>query len=480
MFLKIILTGSVIALVSSSVNSRSACQHLPNTKLIGEVIEYYWDDDARSPSECARLCVEKDGCNFWTYKLNTKDQQVCDLFSSVTTTSENGFVSGSKCVLSAKERHRPKPSKSDCGSQPSWFQFPNGLSWANPAWGGEEQNYDGEQVVNVDLFDTSKTKIELLKHAGHVVSCYISTGTKEDWRSDAGENWPLAKKMEWPGEWWLDITNLEALKPLMTKRFELAAKKGCDAIEGDNVDCYQNDCISKMTQSQLRPYQIAYNTFQVDLAHSLGMAMGLKNSVGLVKDMVDQYDFAVNEECKQWEECHLLKPFEKSGKAIFGTEYVKDLSEGPEVCRVAEENGMATKYIQQSTDNDGVAIGDGFWKNCFPPAAVVSRSFLPRISMKNIRCQKPTPENPTPEKPKPEKPKPVFKAPVLNKYPDAGNYNEKIISAVYANERDCLNACQNNVQCKGVLVVTGNKCYSWSVTGTAQYPIDGGKYYEKY
>jgi hypothetical protein len=47
----------------------------------------------------------------------------------------------------------------------------------------------------------------------------------------------------------------------------------------------------------------------------------LKNNIDQIKDLVSHFDFAVNEECFQYGECDMLKPFVDSGKAVFGIEY---------------------------------------------------------------------------------------------------------------------------------------------------------------
>ena len=33
------------------------------------------------------------------------------------------------------------------------------------------------------------------------------------------------------------------------------------------------------------------------------MKVALKNAVGIINEMVDSFDFAVNESCNQWDEC---------------------------------------------------------------------------------------------------------------------------------------------------------------------------------
>ena len=75
--------------------------------------------------------------------------------------------------------------------------------------------------------------------------CYFSTGTTEPFRQDYKDNeaaWTAVaagKMAEWD-ESWLDITRLQELQALMEPRFQRAKAQGCDAVEPDNVDCYDN------------------------------------------------------------------------------------------------------------------------------------------------------------------------------------------------------------------------------------------------
>ena len=103
----------------------------------------------------------------------------------------------------------------------------------------------------------------------------------------------------------------------MKVRMEQAAQKGCDAVDPDNVDGYSNNTGFALSYND----QLAYNTALAEMAHGLGLAISLKNNVDQIKDLVSHFDFAVNEECFQYGECDMLKPFVDSGKAVFGIEY---------------------------------------------------------------------------------------------------------------------------------------------------------------
>lgn len=52
-----------------------------------------------------------------------------------------------------------------------------------------------------------------------------------------------------------------------------------------------------------RKDQVSYNTWFAGVVHDAGMFVGLKNAVEMVEDVVFSFDYAINEECHQWNEC---------------------------------------------------------------------------------------------------------------------------------------------------------------------------------
>lgn len=176
------------------------------------------------------------------------------------------------------------------------------------------------QVFNLDLFDTSASTVSDLHNKDKKVICYISAGSYENWRPDAGQfpSSVLGTPLDgWPGERWLDVRQISILEPIMAARMDLCASKGFDAIDPDNVDGYtQNSGFSIKASDQL-----AYNRMLVRLAHERGLSIGLKNNVEQASQLVDDFDFATNEECYEWNECDQLLPFINSDKAVFHIEY---------------------------------------------------------------------------------------------------------------------------------------------------------------
>jgi hypothetical protein len=104
----------------------------------------------------------------------------------------------------------------------------------------------------------------------------------------------------------------------MSEHMDLAVSKGCDGVEPDNVDGYQNNPGFPLTGAT----QLDYNKFLATTAHAKNLSVALKNDLDQVKDLVSSFDFAVNEQCFQYSECDMLKPFIAANKAVFEVEYV--------------------------------------------------------------------------------------------------------------------------------------------------------------
>lgn len=74
--------------------------------------------------------------------------------------------------------------------------------------------------------------------------------------------------------------------------------------------------------------QIEYNQWFAEVVHSHGMLVGMKNSVELVPIMHQYFDFALNEECFQWDECEVYEStFLADGKPVFNVEYKNNMDQ---------------------------------------------------------------------------------------------------------------------------------------------------------
>src|SRR6266566_3906790 len=176
------------------------------------------------------------------------------------------------------------------------------------------------QMYDIDMFDNDVSVVASLHAQGRKVICYISAGTFENWRPDAA-SFPAVVKGNavsgWPGENWLDIRRLDILGPIMTARLDLCQTKGFDGVEPDNIDGYTNGTGFPLTAQD----QINYNTFLANQAHARGLSVALKNDLDQVQALLPYFDWALNEQCFQYNECNTLVPFITAGKAVFEVEY---------------------------------------------------------------------------------------------------------------------------------------------------------------
>ena len=204
--------------------------------------------------------------------------------------------------------------------------IPPGTSWQWQLSGTLDTSFD-VQMYDIDLEDTPIAIISDLKNAGRMVICYFSAGSWESFRSDSGDFPEIVKgdPLEAPfnDELWLDIRRIDLLGPIMGARLDLAVAKGCDGVEPDNVDGYTNTTGFPLTAEQ----QITFNTWIADQAHARGLSVGLKNDIDQVQELLPKFDWALNEQCYQFNECSLLIPFITAGKAVFGVEYSLETSE---------------------------------------------------------------------------------------------------------------------------------------------------------
>ncbi|MYS35195.1 glycosyl hydrolase family 114 [Streptomyces sp. KhCrAH-43] len=210
-----------------------------------------------------------------------------------------------------------KESASARPSQARWQPEP-GTDWQWQLSGKLDTSVDAP-VYDIDGFDRTAAQVAGLHREGRKVICYLSTGAWEDFRPDAAR-FPtavLGKGNGWKGERWLDIRRTEVLEPLMETRIAMCAKKGFDAVEPDNMDGYRNRSGFPLTAAD----QLRYNRLIARMVHRHGMAVGLKNDLPQIPELVGDFDFAVNEQCAQYEECEELTPFVKAGKAVFHAEY---------------------------------------------------------------------------------------------------------------------------------------------------------------
>jgi hypothetical protein len=175
-------------------------------------------------------------------------------------------------------------------------------------------------VYDVDGFEVSKGTVEQLHRLGRKVVCYLDVGSWETYRPDAGQ-FPksvIGRRYEgFPDERWLDIRRFRLFAKPLKHRFDLCARKGFDAVEPDNIAGWENRTGFSITRQD----QLLFNRWVARQVHARGMAVALKNDGPQAKELVGDFDFAIVEQCFQYEECGPYHTFVEHHKAVFETEY---------------------------------------------------------------------------------------------------------------------------------------------------------------
>lgn len=198
-------------------------------------------------------------------------------------------------------------------------------------YGGDDALTPDVPVFNLDGDFTSAKRVEELHQLGAKVICYFDAGAIETYRDDVG-SFPEALMGNpvdgWPDELWLDVRQLDVLLPLMERRIQVCLEKGFDAVDPDLMNGFTADTGFPLTQTDAVNYQRGL----IDLAHERGLGIGLKNTMELIPELADEIDFAVNEQCLEYDECGTYDPLVALNKPVFHIEYqgatCKDQPEG--------------------------------------------------------------------------------------------------------------------------------------------------------
>jgi hypothetical protein len=153
--------------------------------------------------------------------------------------------------------------------------------------------------------------------------CNFSVGTLEDWRADAS-SFPAAVlgNRSAAGQIWLDIRAVDTLLPLMQARLDRCRSQGFDGVDADDMDTYLAATGFPLTAAD----QLAYNRRLADAAHGRGLAIGLRNDLAQVAELLGAFDWAANEQCFEYAECEAVRPFVAAGKPVFNVEYNLDIA----------------------------------------------------------------------------------------------------------------------------------------------------------
>ena len=174
--------------------------------------------------------------------------------------------------------------------------------------------------------------VTAIHQKGAKAICYIDAGGAESFRPDYPEYETFNSNCGgclfgkpiggFRNEFWLNINNDHGQRDFIlsevSKRLDRCTANGFDGVEMDVVDAWSN----KTGLSISADTQLLFNTALANLAHSKGFTVALKNDVEQIPDLAPYFDYAINEQCQQYNECgNYTTYFTSANKAVFQVEY---------------------------------------------------------------------------------------------------------------------------------------------------------------
>jgi hypothetical protein len=194
--------------------------------------------------------------------------------------------------------------------------------WADPSL------TDGAAIPNA-------AAVAAIHAAGKRAICYVQAGTAERFRPDyeqftafdaACGGCLIGKPFSavFPNEYWVNVSNddgqIAFLLGVVEARVALCDAAGFDGVEFDVVDAYaQGAAVTGFAIAA--ETQLAYDQELANLAHRYGLTAALKNNLGQRTDLLPYFDYAVNEQCHEFDECGDYAAWIAAGKAVFAVEY---------------------------------------------------------------------------------------------------------------------------------------------------------------
>ena len=197
--------------------------------------------------------------------------------------------------------------------------------------------------------------VNALHAQGAKAICYIDAGAAESFRPDysAYQNFNnscsgclFGKPVGgFRNEFWLNINNDRGQRNFILSqvgnRLDRCVANHFDGVEMDVVDAYSNRTGLTISADT----QLLFNSALANLAHSKGLTVALKNDVEQVPDLVPYFDYAINEQCQQYNECtNYTTYFAAQGKAVFQVEYKLSTSKFCSQANSANRNAILKTY----------------------------------------------------------------------------------------------------------------------------------------
>jgi endo-alpha-1,4-polygalactosaminidase (GH114 family) len=191
-------------------------------------------------------------------------------------------------------------------------------------------------------YELETAAVDAVHASGRHAIGYVTAGDAERWRPDYEQyvdfdhrcggcllGNPFSRRF--PDEYWANFGRGKGrfvfMLQMLRARTDRVAATGFDGIEYDIVDTYAQGARYTGFHVSART-QLAYNRALAAMAHADGLSVALKNDGEQIPQLLDSFDYAINEQCFQYDECGKAgdptsgwRAFISAGKPVFEAEY---------------------------------------------------------------------------------------------------------------------------------------------------------------
>jgi len=176
-----------------------------------------------------------------------------------------------------------------------------------------------------------------LRAQGRHYFCYLSGGSLESFRDDAGD-FPEAAVgnalADYPREHWLDVRSA-TVRELMARRVTTLAGLGCAGVAPSSLALHVADTGFDLSLNDA----LDYARFLAERLHAAGMSAGLSGPSELTGELWPTFDFGLAIGCMNSTQCAEYGPFERAKKTVLHVE-LGDALAAPELCKAAKALGF--------------------------------------------------------------------------------------------------------------------------------------------
>jgi hypothetical protein len=194
-----------------------------------------------------------------------------------------------------------------------------------------------------------------LRAQGRHYLCYLSGGSLESFRDDAGAfpaasvGKPLAN---YPREHWLDVRDT-TVRELMARRVTALAELGCSGVAPSSLSVHAADTGFELSLTDA----LDYARWLAERLHAAGMSAGLSGPQELTGELWPTFDFGLAIGCVTGTGCAEYGPFERAKKTVLHVE-LGDAADAPALCNAAKALGFNALISDPAFTGSCIACSD--------------------------------------------------------------------------------------------------------------------------